>query len=278
MMVCELMGNSIIQSFSPDIILSDIIGNMNNPVEVPISFLLNGEALSSSDYCRSLGDLLSVYGAKGLNMFTAVRTRELAMSARLEGKIPGSPHGVLAPPGKIFPEMFRLKSKTEQPVFQETREAGMLFNSAVFSVAKPQESTHAIIDCGASDTVSSPETLSCLCNHLRKVNPNSRVFIDRESGRRVKFRLANGASCDALSLVTIETPLGWLNVFALDTEVSSPTLFSIRSLKALHAAIDFETDVAALRGIDCEGTAFTIEKKLETNSRGHLLLDLGTRE
>ena len=113
---------------------------------------------------------------------------------------------------------------------------------------------------------------------VRSRNPNAKVTVDLAAGRKTRFRLANGSVCSAHSCVTLETPFGWCSLFCLATEQASPVLFSVKSLRALNSAIDFSTDTIAMKGQDCEGKAFTVEKKLEVNSRGHLLLDLSNRE
>jgi hypothetical protein len=104
--------------------------------------------------------------------------------------------------------------------------------------------------------------LAALSTSIRTVNPKAKIAVDRTAGKKVKFRLANGATCSACSLVTIETAFGMMSLYCLDTEAPSPILLSVKALKKLSAAIDFSTDTLACKGVDGEGKAFAIEKSL----------------
>ena len=88
----------------------------------------------------------------------------------------------------------------------------------------------------------------------------------------MSFKLADGAVASAYSLVWIETPYGWLSSYVIES-TGVPMLMSIKAMRAQKAVIDFYTGVISYRAADTRGDTFTIERKLATSPKGHLLWD-----
>jgi len=138
----------------------------------------------------------------------------------------------------------------------------------VFGVAT--EEGLVVLDSGATETVGSPEALQALITNVQKVMPDCRVQMDIEAGKAMSFRLANGDITTAYSQVWVETPHGWLSAFVIES-TGVPMLMSIRGLRALRAVIDFYTSVISYRCTNTRSQTFTIERKLGTSPKGHLL-------
>ena len=130
----------------------------------------------------------------------------------------------------------------------------------------------ALIDSGASETVASAEAIEALVNHLAKaMGRNPEVKVDPKRNQR--FRVANGQVIQARSVVSVETPIGGLQIHCIVTEVPTPLLLSVSALRKLKSAIDFEKGVMA---VNIKGVAKEI--KLKQGDRGHLYLDFADKD
>jgi hypothetical protein len=115
-----------------------------------------------------------------------------------------------------------------------------------------QQTTRLVIDTGASDTVGSPEAVEGLAEAIKLVYPESKVVVNQQEGKRVKFRMADGRVKPALSRVYIGTPLGQLAIYVIEA-VGVPILLSIAALRSLKAAICFTTNTMMYRTPDKDG-------------------------
>jgi hypothetical protein len=264
---------------------------MASPPNIPLRFLFNNYLLKGSDISRDLKDISLAYPTSApsvtMHIFSAVSAKEVTNPSfagtvmRVDDEEEND--AVTFSQGDEIPEgilptanMFRAASLTST---NDGQFIGTCWLDDAELLQLSSENLHrAIIDSGASDSVASPEALAALSTSIRTVNPKAKIAVDRAAGKKVKFRLANGATCSACSLVTIETAFGMMSLYCLDTEAPSLILLSVKALKKLSAAIDFSTDTLACKGVDGEGKAFAIEKKLGCNAKGHLLLDLSSRE
>ena len=130
----------------------------------------------------------------------------------------------------------------------------------------------ALIDSGASETVASAEAIEALVAHLAKAMGRApEVKVDPK--RNQKFRVANGQVIQARSLVSVETPIGGLQIHCIVTEVPTPLLLSVSALRKLKSAIDFERGVMA---VTIHGVSKEI--KLKQGDRGHLYLDFADKD
>jgi hypothetical protein len=289
-LICEVSGKATKRIIPARKRVADLIGSMASPPNIPLRFLFNNYLLKGSDISRDLKDISLAYPTSApsvqLHIFSAVSAKEVTNPSfagtvmRVDDE---EDDAVTCSQGEEIPEgvlptanMFRAESL-------ENTNDGQFIGTCWLDDAEllqlSSENLHrAIIDSGASDSVASPEALAALSTSIRAVNPKAKIVVDRAAGKKVKFRLANGATCSACSLVTIETAFGMMSLYCLDTEAPSPILLSVKALKKLSAAIDFSTDTLACKGVDGEGKAFAIEKKLSCNAKGHLLLDLSSLE
>ena len=106
-------------------------------------------------------------------------------------------------------------------------------------------------------------------------SPKAKVFVDKQAANHIKFRLADGSTASAHSLVVYESPFGWGTSYVINTESdSAPLLLGIRALKALNASVNFADNSISLSGEDCSRTKFKSAQSLQTTDRGHLLLDM----
>ena len=170
-------------------------------------------------------------------------------------------------------EMFLSEKESQEEDFSNIHTV-MIEDGSVFKIDREADLHKFIIDSGASDSVGSPAACEAFATALRMKNPQARISVDRHKGQRVKFRMASGQTCCAHSLTTFETKFGNASVYVLKTEEASPLLLSVKALRALKAAICFETGTIACSGTSPDGSIFSLEKQLECSDRGHLLLDL----
>ena len=88
------------------------------------------------------------------------------------------------------------------------------------------------------------------------------------------FRLANGCLVPALSKILIDTPIGRLQVYIIETDSPTgpvpPILLGTRSLEALQAEVNYEAQRISFTGVQGR-----YSRSLTKNSRGHILLDVG---
>ena len=138
-----------------------------------------------------------------------------------------------------------------------------------FSVATSEPTHLALVDSGASETVGSPESIDALVNHLGKVM-GRKPAVTIDASKRQKFRVANGETIEARSLVGVETPVGILQIHCLSTSHPTPLLLSVAALQKLKAAIDFEHGVMM---INLNGKAK--EVRLKKGEKGHYYVDFG---
>ena len=71
-----------------------------------------------------------------------------------------------------------------------------------------------IVDSGATETVGSPEAFQSV---LSAVMSHAKVVIDVEAGRAMSFKLADGTTTRAYSLVLMQTPHGWFSTYVIES-------------------------------------------------------------
>ena len=123
-----------------------------------------------------------------------------------------------------------------------------------------------IIDGGATATLGSLDAIEV----LQKTLGNDHVTVDGE--RRPTFKFGNGGRERCISTVGVKMNLGskkgQLNIHAHEIP-NQPILFSIKSLRALGAVIDFEEDEVLFKKIDPLRVV-----KLERAANGHQVMKL----
>ena len=129
----------------------------------------------------------------------------------------------------------------------------------------------AVIDGGATRTIGSVHALECLKEVNYQQHGSSRVT-NVDLGTRPTFGFSTKNQCVSTAAFNIQANGrdGQLAVHALDSG-DGPILFSISSLRALGAVVDFAEDLVVFRKIT--------DKKviaLERSSTGHQLLPLAT--
>ena len=102
----------------------------------------------------------------------------------------------------------------------------------------------------------SPEALQSVSAD-QKAMPRSKVEIDVEAGRAMTFKLADGTTTCAYSLVWMQTPYGCFSANVIES----------------NATIDLATDTMAHRCVNCSKEAFAMKRRLATSPKGHLLWD-----
>ena len=107
---------------------------------------------------------------------------------------------------------------------------------------------------------------------VQKVRPPSKVEVDVEAGRAVTFKLADGATTCAYSLVWMQTSHGWFSTYVIES-TGVPMLLSIKKLRALQATIDSATNTMACRCVNSSNEELAVERRLATSPMGHLLWD-----
>ena len=130
----------------------------------------------------------------------------------------------------------------------------------------------SVVDCGATETVGSPEACATLVAKVRADNPKAQVLINPEAGNGMRFKLANGDSAQPYSHITVETPHGWLGIWVIEAP-GVPILTSIKTLRQMSAAIDFATGVMSYSITSPGGIKCHFERPLEQSPKGHLLWD-----
>ena len=133
------------------------------------------------------------------------------------------------------------------------------------------ESGKAIIDGGATKTIASVVALESLMknNRLRRGH-NGIVSLD--PSERPTFSFGNSTTDQCLSTAQVQVTAdgrdGLLKIHALD-QGTGPILLSVATLRSLKAVIDFESDYAIFRALDCQRAV-----PLERSCTGHQLLSL----
>ncbi|CAE7247762.1 unnamed protein product [Symbiodinium sp. CCMP2592] len=129
----------------------------------------------------------------------------------------------------------------------------------------------AVLDSGATETVCSLPALEALMIARRQSTGRSdQVQVTDEPPKRFKF--GNGAHGYSASHVLLPQRLGELcvnlGVFTLDVQ-GVPLLIGVKTLRRLHAVLDFHRDVIVFGAVDpSKGVP------LRRSRTGHLLLDL----
>ncbi len=141
--------------------------------------------------------------------------------------------------------------------------------SEAFSAVSREFPGHAVIDCGATESISSLEALEEIMT-LRARKYGVEDFTVHQQRRA--FRFGNGEMKKAESYVEIPQTLAGhavsLGVHALDAP-GVPLLLSVKTLRVLGAVVDFEKDMLCCKRIDEDHWI-----PLKRASNGHLLLDL----
>ena len=88
--------------------------------------------------------------------------------------------------------------------------------------------------------------------------------IDVEAYRAMSFKLADGKTTCAYSLVWMQTPHGRFSTYVIEP-TGVPMLLSIKGLSALQATIDFATNTMSYRCVDCSEQDIVIKRRLVTS-------------
>ena len=159
--------------------------------------------------------------------------------------------------------------KVDEVFMVEDDAVAMPVMSQAFSAVSREFPGHAVIDCGATESISSLEALEEIMT-LRAQKFGVEDFTVHQQRRA--FRFGNGEMKKAESFVEIPQKLAGhsvsLGVHALDAP-GVPLLLSIKTLRVLGAVVDFEKDMLCCKRIDKDHWI-----PLKRASNGHLLLDL----
>ena len=142
--------------------------------------------------------------------------------------------------------------------------------SLIGHVAQPDLEGFAVLDTGATETITSLEALEFILNKRRQQFGEEQLqVVDRPPK---VFRFGNGQTQTSESFVLIPQTLGKhhisLGAFTIDAP-GVPLLLGIRSLDKLGAIIDCNRNVLVLRTIDA-----VLIVPLRKSHTGHLLIDL----
>ena len=145
-----------------------------------------------------------------------------------------------------------------------------VISEMVGHVSQPDVSGFAVIDTGATETITSLEALEFVINKRRQRFGVEHVqVIDRP---QKVFRFGNGQTQTSESFVLIPQTMGtyqiFVGAFALDAP-GVPLLLGIRSLSKLGAILDCSRSVMVLKSVDA-----TLMIPLKKSHTGHLLIDL----
>lgn len=142
---------------------------------------------------------------------------------------------------------------------------------AAYGVPEKGLPGHAVLDTGASESVGTPQAVQSLIDAIASNSPTGKCnyTTDPTVSSTVAFRLADGSVRRPYSLVTIDTPrFGKLGVYVLEG-MSAPILLSVREMRRRGMVIDFSSSRALITSGD-----ELVELDVQTNSRGHLLINL----
>jgi hypothetical protein len=145
-----------------------------------------------------------------------------------------------------------------------------VISEMVGHVSQPDVSGFAVIDTGATETITSLEALEFVINKRRQRFGVEHVqVIDRP---QKVFRFGNGQTQTSESFVLIPQTMGtyqiFVGAFTLDAP-GVPLLLGIRSLSKLGAILDCSRSVMVLKSVDA-----TLMIPLKKSHTGHLLIDL----
>lgn len=140
--------------------------------------------------------------------------------------------------------------KVDEVFMVEDDAVAMPVMSQAFSAVSREFPGHAVIDCGATESISSLEALEEIMT-LRAQKFGVEDFTVHQQRRA--FRFGNGEMKKAESFVEIPQKLAGhsvsLGVHALDAP-GVPLLLSIKTLRVLGAVVDFEKDMLCCKRID----------------------------
>ena len=145
---------------------------------------------------------------------------------------------------------------------------------AAWTVRTNDDKFHAVIDCGATETVASLHALTAIMNRRQSKFGFEEMRVHEDIQKTFKF--GNGKTLQASSYVEIPQTIAgvhtWLGVHALDTEDRYvPLLVGIRTLERLAAVIDFGSKTASFCAVSDE-----LVPLQQCERTGHLLLDLSS--
>lgn len=126
---------------------------------------------------------------------------------------------------------------------------------SAWTVQPCDDQSHAVIDCGATETVASLHALTAIMNRRQAKFGQEEIRVHENTQKTFKF--GNGKTLRASSYVEIPQTIGgvktWLGVHALDTDDRYvPLLVGMRSLERLAAVVDFGTKTAQFNAVSEE--------------------------
>ena len=129
-----------------------------------------------------------------------------------------------------------------------------------------------LLGCGAADTVGSVEAIEAMIGKSQEAFGAGHDWVSVDTNDRSVYKFGEAKRKKALSKVRAKVQPGGhvahLHVLAQETE-GVPVLLSAKSLSALEAVINFETDHAIFRNLEPEAVV-----QLERSPTGHLWMDL----
>ena len=143
---------------------------------------------------------------------------------------------------------------------------------AAWNVQPDDERCHAVIDCGATETVASLNALTAVMQKRSEKFGPEEVKVDPNVQK--VFRFGNGKTLQSCSYVEIPQTIGgqktWLGVHTLDTDDHYvPLLLGMRTLERLQASVDFGSKTATFSSVSPHPV------RLQQCARsGHLIVDL----
>ena len=145
---------------------------------------------------------------------------------------------------------------------------------SAWTVQPSDDQFHAVIDCGATETVASLHALTAIMNRRQSKFGYEEIRVNQDV--RKTFKFGNGRTLQATSYVEIPQSIGgthtWLGVHALDTDDRYvPLLLGMRTLERLAAVIDFGSKTASFCAVSDE-----LVPLQQCQRTGHLLLDLSS--
>ncbi|CAK9003098.1 Gag-Pol polyprotein, partial [Durusdinium trenchii] len=151
---------------------------------------------------------------------------------------------------------------------------------SAWTVQPSDDQFHAVIDCGATETVASLHALTAIMNRRQSKFGYEEIRVNQDV--RKTFKFGNGRTLQATSYVEIPQSIGgthtWLGVHALDTDDRYvPLLLGMRTLERLAAVIDFGSKTASFCAVSDELVLGSSLKFARARTRGfHTIAMSGT--
>ncbi|CAK9012642.1 Retrovirus-related Pol polyprotein from transposon RE1 (Retro element 1) (AtRE1) [Includes: Protease RE1 [Durusdinium trenchii] len=151
---------------------------------------------------------------------------------------------------------------------------------SAWTVQPSDDQFHAVIDCGATETVASLHALTAIMNRRQSKFGYEEIRVNQDV--RKTFKFGNGRTLQATSYVETPQSIGgthtWLGVHALDTDDRYvPLLLGMRTLERLAAVIDFGSKTASFCAVSDELVLGSSLKFARARTRGfHTIAMSGT--